>query len=292
MPPADALAMEIRTVWGVKPFYLDASQVPPNSSGKHPLTELDEAARLLKLKMIPATYLGARPEYQSAVHSLNLLDGRGIALRVDLHKFATAGAWAPNWPAPLGKVDLIADFAANVSAVHALGAGLDPVLKLLHEGAQWRSVTLMGTSMPENFAGYKAGPQEIPRREWELWQRVSSMGLHYHVDYGDYTTVPVIPPPEGIRYGFPINVRYTLSKSFLICRGVRTRGPEAEEMDAQLQKHAKAIVAYPTRGKLARCWADATIDDIASDEASPANLPIWVRYSVNRHIELVRYMLP
>jgi hypothetical protein len=195
-------------------------------------------------------------------------------------------------PFPLSGVDLIADFSNHVGTVSALGAALDHAFVHFHSGASWRSVTVAGTSMPDNFSGFTAGTHSIQRREFALWQHLSSPGLPYDLDYGDYATVPVNAPPPGIKWGFPINVRYTRVADFLICRGVATTGYGAVDMDVQLLGHAQTIVAAPNRARLAHCWADNQIDQIAAGTAGPGNLESWVRLSVNRHIERVRASLP
>lgn len=291
--PPNVFASEISAIWGTASFYLDAIGVPANPAGRHPLTSIGARARARGLSLIPATRLDASQPYQAAVRSLVQTDKRGLALKVDLNEFASATNWMAAWPYQPSETDLIVDFADNVASVTALGAAIDQVFTGLHAGRQWRSVTMSGTSMPENFAGYVAGQYLIPRAELALWQRLSTLRrLPYRLDFGDYTTVPVIPPPTGIRWGFPINVRYTLPQEFLICRGVQTTGPGAVDMDVQLIGHAQAITAHPSRTLLANCWGDTRVDRIAAQANGPQGLEHWVRIGVNRHIESTRSILP
>jgi hypothetical protein len=191
----------------------------------------------------------------------------------------------------LSDTDLIADFMDNVGTVAALGASLEHAFQNLHASTRWRTVAIAGTSMPENFGGLVRGLHTIPRVEWQLWQRLVNAGLPFRVDYGDYATVALVPPPEGIAWGYPINVRYTLTSDFLICRGVGTTGINGVDMEPQLIGHAQSIVAFPQRGRIA-CWADKVIDAIAARVEGPGNLEKWVQISVNRHIESVRVNLP
>jgi hypothetical protein len=179
-----------------------------------------------------------------------------------------------------------------VGTVAALGAAVTHTFATLHAANQWRTVTVSGTSMPENFSGYVAGLHTIARAEWNLWQGLAAAALPYRIDYGDYATVATVPAPAGIAWGYPINVKYTLNTDFLICRGVGTTGYGGVDMDRQLLGHAGRIVAYPTRGRIATCWADQKIEDIVSGRDSPGNLESWVQISVSRHIELVRSRLP
>jgi hypothetical protein len=145
--------------------------------------------------------------------------------------------------------------------------------------------------MPENFGGFLAGLHTIPRDEVHLWAALAKAGLPYRIDFGDYATPPIAEPPPAIAWGYPINVRYTLAQEFLICRGVKTTGFGGVDMEPQLIGHAKSIVAYSQRGRI-HCWADDLIDQIAATSQGQGNLETWVHIGINRHIELVRSLLP
>ena len=290
--PADVFAADIQTIWGTAPFFLDASAIALGAAGHHPLIEMGASARSQGLHLVPATHLDAPAPYRHAVDSLVSQDRHGVALRVDLQELTSAAIWAPNWPHPIGDTDLVIDLADSVRVAANLGAALDPAFGGLYRAGQWRSVTMIGSAMPENFMGLVAGAHLLAREELHLWHRLSGIGLQYRLDYGDYATVAVVPPPTGIRWGFPINVRYTLRDQFLICRGIRTTGPAAADADVQLRGHARTIVANPQRGPIEHCWADQSVDNISNGKASPGGLERWVQIGVNRHIEITRNTIP
>lgn len=290
--PASVVASELADVWGNASFYLDAVSVSHTSGTPHPLTAIAVSARKSGLTLIPATTLAAPPSYQAAVAAVAHADQRGVALRVDLNEFASVAGWIGAWPYAPSDTDLIVDFADNIGTVNALGTALDPAFVGLHQGGKWRTVTMSGTSMPENFSGFAAGQHLIQRTEILLWQRLSSLHLPYRLDYGDYVTISVTPPPSGIRWGYPINVKYSLKDQFLICRGVGTTGPGAVDADVQLVNHAKTIQSYRQRILLPGCWGDTRIDQIATGAEPPQGLEHWVRIGVNRHIEITRHHLP
>jgi hypothetical protein len=196
--------------------------------------------------------------------------------------------WSRNWPHAPNETDLIVDLEDNVATVSDLGSVLDLAFRNLHGAGKWRSVTVAGTSMPENFGDYETDDTHlIERVEWTLWQHLIALSLPYQLDYGDYTTVPITGAPSEARAGFPINVRYTLPTQFLICRGVRTRGLGSRDQGTQLTAHAKTIANYRGRNR-ANCWADNTIDKIAARKEGPGGLTHWVTIGVNRHIARVR----
>jgi hypothetical protein len=218
-------------------------------------------------------------------------DHRGVGLQVDLSEMTSAASWANSWSHPTSQTDLLVDLEKNISNVAALGPAVINAFSQLHQGGSWASVTLIGTSMPDNFQGYPPGQHRIQRAEWTLWQALVNTHLPYRLDYGDYTTVPLNPAPIGIRWGYPINVRYTLDGEFLICRGVTTTRVGAVNMKRQLLRHAQQIVQFPNRNPVGHCWADGQIDAIAAG-ADPSGLEHWVQLGVNRHIERVRSLLP
>lgn len=288
---ADVFAKEVYDAWGARPFALDASALATPPGGAHPLVAIAMSCRAIGAHLIPATALTAPAMYQAAVASVHAADQRGTVLRVDLQELNLAAQWAPVWITPPQQTDLIVDFADNVGTAAKMTAAIVHSFHNLHWGPNWRTVTMAGTSMPENFTGYLAGLHTIPREEVHLWWALATAGLPYRIDFGDYATPPIAEPPPAIAWGYPINVRYTLAQEFLICRGVKTTGFGGVDMEPQLIGHAQSIVAYPQRGPL-NCWADNYIDQIAALQVGPGNLETWVQIGINRHIELVRSILP
>lgn len=291
--PAQHFVAQVLADWGTSPFYLDASALPQGiGTAHHPLIDIAAAARVAGIHLIPATSLGVKPSYQTAVVAINSADNRGAALRVDLSEFSSASSWVAGLSLPLSQLDLIADLKTSIGVASALGTALITTFATLHGGASWRTVTIAGTSIPDDFSGYSAGLHTIKRIEWSLWSKLVTAGLPYRLDYGDYATVSLAAPPSGIAWGYPINVKYTLKNEFLICRGIKTTGKGGVDMAPQLISHAKKIKGHSGRGPITGCWADDQIDKVASGTQSCGSLETWVRYGVNRHIERVRLDLP
>jgi Beta protein len=112
--PAASFVQELARTWDSAPFYLDASAVPVQSRAiHHPLTDIAAHARAANLSLIPATTLSASIQYQAAVASINAIDHRGVALRVDLQQLVTAASWASALTLPMTATDLVVDFAAK-----------------------------------------------------------------------------------------------------------------------------------------------------------------------------------
>lgn len=289
--PPQLVVDEIKQCWGHAPLYIDASFISPSAGEGHPMADIAELGRISGLQLIPATRLNAHPVYQAAVSAMSDTDGRGVALRIDLQEMTTAAAWASDWKPTLAKTDLITDLGDNVQSVAALGAALDPAFSRLHGAGKWRSVAIAGTSLPSNFGGYQAGAHKLDRVEFLLWRRLAELKLPYRLDFSDYATVPTDPPPKGIAWGYPINVKYTQPEYFFVCRGIRTTGKVCKDMDIQLREHSAAIVAHKERMAVQECWADDVINKMAIGQLKPGGMTGWVSISVNRHIELTRHVL-
>jgi hypothetical protein len=285
-------ASEVLAAWGPSTFFLDASPLPLSAGGAHPLAAIGAALASTGATMVPATSLLASTPYSQAVAAVRASTNSGVCLRISLAEMTSAATWIGSWPFSLAETDLLVDIGDSADSVLALGSAVNSAFATLASGAAWRSVTLAGTSIPENFTGLAAGLYTRPRNEAVLWNQIRTAGLPYTLGYGDYATVSTATPAPGIAWGYPITVKYTLANDFLVCRGVRTKGIGSKDLATQLRGHAKSIKGYPGCGPLGYCWADNTIDDIATGRREPSGLEFWVRISVNRHIELVRSVLP
>ncbi len=159
--------------WGNRPFFLDASEIPPSDAGTDPLISAAAECRKLGANLTPATTLDAHHSYEAAVIRVAQTDSCGVLLRVNLREFTSAADWASSWPHALNQTDLLIDLEGNVGAISDLGPALEFGFRNLHRGDEWRSVTVAGTSMPANFSDYEKDDEHfIPRLEWTLWQQL------------------------------------------------------------------------------------------------------------------------
>jgi hypothetical protein len=153
MPASYVFADDVYKHWGARPFYLDASRIFA-STDVHPLIETAKQCREMGANLIPATRLGASESYEAAVVNVAQTDADGVALIINLRDFTSAEQWVPSWPHALNQTDLILDLGDNVATVADLGSTLDLAFRNLHRATEWRTVTVAGTSMPENFGEY------------------------------------------------------------------------------------------------------------------------------------------
>lgn len=77
------------------------------------------------------------------------------------------------------------------------------------------SVTLAGGSFPVNLMGMKKGVSDLPRVEWQVWERVKKSAAYADVRFGDYTvTNPSrLPEIDPTQVNPSVSIRYA-AKSF------------------------------------------------------------------------------
>lgn len=291
-PASEHFVKQVVDAWGTTPVFLDASALT-GSPSHHTLDDIRAKAKAAGVVLIPSMRFMPSKEYSAAVLRAAKQDKRGIGFRISLAEMTSAASWATSWPVPLNETDLIVDLGDSVANVFALGASVHSAFASLHGAGSWRTVTICGGNIPATLSGYAVGCTKLPRRELDLWKQLTTKGLPYALDYGDYTTIGPNAITEGIEGPVPINAKYTLKDEYAVFHGVKIKGPGAKTRDVQYRDYAKQITKMPNRGALAHCWGDTIIDAIANDPtASPGSPASWVSYSVNRHIELTRTQLP
>lgn len=294
---AKAFCDEVKSVWGDSELKLYAGDlVAPGEDDPNPLVAIGEQALEAGLSLVPVVRLDDADDYKIAAVDIANAGSGAIALRLTLGEMSDAHEWVDTVTPE--NTDLIIDFGGEIGVATKLGGVLADAFARLHSGPSWRSVTIAGSSIPDDFTGVAAGSHRIPRQELAVWSALRKRSLPYTLFFGDYATISPNARAPGVRWGYPINVKYTLKDDFFICRGIRTLGlpPKKDgtpakkvptmDMGPQLIGHAKRIVDLPDRDALPNCWGDAQIDKIASGDLGPSGLAEWVQYSVNRHIEL------
>ncbi|RUX03790.1 MAG: hypothetical protein EOS71_27180 [Mesorhizobium sp.] len=296
IPPATAsgvFAKQVAEAWGPTKLYLDAADLPGTATAHH-LDNILASANAAGLHIVPSIKTtNAPPSYQAAVARAVHAHKQGAALRISLSDLTTMPTWIGSWFCPIQETDLIIDLANGVANVLALGAPASQAFANLHQATSWRSVTVAGGNIPAMLSGYTIGQTPLPRAELNLWTALTSAGVGYDLDFGDYATIGPDASTEEIPGPVPINAKYTLHSMFAVFHGVKTKGPGSMDRGLQYRNYAGQIAAMPNRGALAHCWGDAMIDLVNSGPpASPGSPTSWVSFSINRHIELTRSQLP
>jgi hypothetical protein len=228
-------------------------------------------------------------------------DGRGAALRYPIRRFAlepgtthatVLAAAIKGLGVDVTCADVLVDlgYLSGDEELHADDVG-DALQEVAAVG-EWRSVVLLGTSMPSMLGGTVAEGTvgELPRREWELWSALKQDSHGRLPTYGDYVVQHPDPPHDAAGGGpsMRANIRYTINGTTLIARG---RGSVIQEGREQYRELCQQLVDRPEFAGPDFSRGDAEIAACASGEIEPGWQNQWRGAGSSHHIRLVTEQL-
>lgn len=281
-------------------FFLDVlrlrATVPTRTSrGDEPvLSVVYAAARRRGLRFIPVLPVGTATseEHRRIVREASFTDGRGIAFRYPILRIALPpGATQKNllttvldqMQVDVFDSDLLIDLGF-LSGVQELDpADMADLLSELAGIGRWRSVVLLGTSMPAGLGVIQEGTVgQLPRREWDLWCALKAQSPLRMPSYGDYAIQHPEPPSEG-GMGMRANIRYTTAASTLVARGT---GPVVLDTEQYLDL-CRQLVERPEFAGRQFSWGDAVIEDRARGLGDPGSQQLWRGVGTSHHVQTV-----
>jgi hypothetical protein len=289
---------------GRQPCFLDTLRLTSTHPTKTKVGEcpvlsvIHAAARKRGLEFVPVLKLGSKSPEVRLIRNAALTDGRGVALRYRLLSLAlpagrTAEALIKETltavEVEFAGADLLIDlgFLSQDAEVHA--EDVAPAVTELAAAGEWRSVVLMGTSMPSSLGGgvVKEGTiGRLPRREWDLWCDLRDFGLDRIPTYGDYAIQHPDPPLEGHETGpgQRANIRYTTNEVTLVPRAVGAVVTEGRE---QYRDLCRQLVVQPEYAGREFTWGDELIADCAYGHDEPGWQNHWRGAGTSHHLRHV-----
>jgi Beta protein len=292
---------------GSRPCFLDILRLRPTRptvtkpGNQQPvLSSIYAAARRRGMMFVPVLPLGGTDGkgYVKLVADAALCDGRGVALRYPLLHVALRS----------GKThaDVLSDAleAVAVDVTHAdvlvdLGhlsedETLEPEdvaadLAVIMALGAWRSVVLLGTSMPSMLGGGVIGEGVVgalPRREWKLWAGLRDAKVGRLPTYGDYAVQHPTPPEDENGGGNTMrgNIRYTVAETTLIARG---EGPIRQAGNEQYRELCQMLVARNEFAGRDFSWGDEVIYDCAAGTGDVGTQNLWRGAGTSHHLRQV-----
>ncbi len=244
---------------------------------------------------MPVLRLNNRHSQVQLIRDAALLDGRGVALRYPLLTAAL----------PEGQsLESVIKESLRAVEVEVTGADLlidlaylppeqdiraEDVMRAVDELAgfgTWRSIALLGTSMPSMLGGVitQGTVGEIPRREWELWSALGQCGPRRMPSYGDYVIQHPSPPQDGGGPSMRANIRYTTGNATVVARG---QGPVVTEGREQYRELCQQLVDRPEFAGRDYSWGDEQIADCASGTMEPGSNNAWRGAGSSHHLRWV-----
>ncbi|MGH2682730.1 MAG: beta family protein [Actinomycetota bacterium] len=294
---------------GHRPCFLDVLRLRPGhptttSGGAEPiLSVIHAAARKRGMVFVPVLPIGRSDgrDYVRLAGEAVACDGRGAALRYPIRRFALE----PGETHATVLAEALRDLGIDVTRADALVdlgylsgdeelhlEDVDEALKEVTAVGPWRSLVLLGTSMPSMLGGTvgEGTIGELPRREWELWSALQQDTSRRMPTYGDYVVQHPDPPrdEDGGGPGMRANIRYTITSTTLVARA---RGPLIQEGREQYRDLCQQLVARPEFSGPDFSWGDSVIAACASGESEPGSQNQWRGAGSSHHFRVVTQAL-
>ena len=283
------------------PFFVDSRHIDGDrnmENGEHHLQYLFQDFRDKKLRAIPVTTLSKMDAYQNAVKEIQILDKKGICLRIDLSDLAKKDfefnltSFLRFINVELNNIDLLIDLK-NIEAddqdllLITIASIINSKIPNLDE---WRNLILSGTSFPENLSQISANSIDtIERVEWNLYNELVRSGLKRIPIFSDYTVSnSEVTEMDPRLITMSASLRYTYDNYWLIVRGrsVKTQGwIQYHNLCANLLKRPEYMGNDFS-------WGDHYIEECANQKVGTGNATTWRKVGNNHHIEYVLTQLP
>jgi hypothetical protein len=293
-------------VVGAHPCFLDVLRLSPN----HPTTtaEGDRAvlavlhamARKRGVPFVPVLRLGDVKATMAQIADTAACDGRGVALRVPLlgTVFADGRSTETLVKEALTAVEVETSGADLLMDIRYISEDteidveyLAPMIDELVAIGSWRSIVLLGTTMPRSLGGgiVEAGTVgRLPRQEWLLWSALRRSQVSRLPTYGDYAVQHPDPPLDvadgQLPLGMRASIRYTHDTVTVI---PRAKAPRYEEGREQYRQLCRVLVAQPEFLGREYTWGDQQIVDCAEDVCEPGWENHWRGAGTSHHLRFV-----
>jgi hypothetical protein len=262
------------------------------------LSVIHAEARARGTSFVPVLRLGDGRSTVTQIAECAGCDGRGVALRYRL-----LGSVSPDGRSPetlikeafdavqveASGADLILDLGFLAEDVEIEAVDLAQAIDELVAVGNWRSVVLIGSSMPRSLGGgiVREGTiGRLPRREWDLWCALTELGLSRRPTFGDYAIQNPDPPlddqPSGP--GQRANIRYTTDAATLAPRAV---GAVIQEGAEQYRQLCRQLVAQPEFAGADFSWGDLQIAECADGVGEPGWQNRWRGAGTSHHLRHV-----
>jgi hypothetical protein len=287
------------------PVYLDVTRLDPTFAvaipdGEVPVLEyIYEASRKRGLRFVPVLWVGeSTEEHRRIVGNAALEDGHGVALRYRMRTYVPPGGmsleeYIATELTALGRdandADLLVDLEYIDTDDEFDPDGMASLLGEMLGVGPWRSVVLLGTSIPTMMSCIEEGSVgSLDRREWELWSQLQDCDLTRMPTFGDYAIQNPHPPHSGGGPGMRANIRYTTNGKTLVARG---QGPFHEEGKEQYRGLCQQLVARAEFAGSAYSWGDGVIDECARGAVAPGAQNVWRGAGTSHHLQAVMEQL-
>jgi Beta protein len=287
-----------------RPCFLDVLRLPPNhltttKNGNQPvLSVIHLEARARGMQFVPVARLSDADTTVRQIAEAAACDARGVALRYPLFRTVSADGRGPQVlieealravEVDVVGADLIMDLGYLSEDVDVDAEDLAAAIDELVSIGNWRSVVLLGSSMPSTLGGgvvVEGTIGRLRRREWELWSALVALHPSRLPTFGDYAVQNPEPPLEDqpTGPGQRANIRYTTDDATLVPRAV---GAVIQEGAEQYRDLCRLLVDQPEFAGRDFTWGDQQIADCADGIGEPGWQNQWRGAGTSHHLRHV-----
>jgi len=193
----------------------------------------------------------------------------------------------------LNKIHLILDMdAPNYIPLEGFAKLIKKIIYNLPYLNEWRTFSILGTSIPKTMSEIKKGVKILDRYEWIFYKRIiedfekENSRLPTFSDYGIYH--PNILLPRDMRQiNSSANIKYTINDKWFIVkgRGIKVEGGLDLE---QFRDLSKTIISTQYYYGSNFSFGDDYIEKCANGKTkTPGSLTRWIQVCTNHHIQKV-----
>lgn len=292
------IADKLATDWGTGPAFFDVHQL----RNEHDATGAPAARTVLEtlasagLAVIPVIRSDAPLLEVEALASFAEHHDVEVAARIAAEVWAELGS--PSGDAALqdfvnltrvhvGDIHLILDLQDQVSdPPNISAAAVRGALAELDRIDEWRSLTVLGTSMPATTSEVgRDSAAEISRWEWSVW-KILKDSKRRRPSFGDYAiqSVDSLSTYNPLFMQTSAQLRYTIHTSWFVVRG---RSTKSDAGFAQAHSLAAQIVGHSEYSGASFSAGDQWIFDCATRSVKSGNATTWRQATTNHHLVFV-----
>lgn len=289
------VAKQIVINWGQSPVFIAFDLIEslfPSPKGKHPISFLAESARIIRLPIIPVTYLRHSLNYGRALEIIVPTDKRGICIRLlqDDLRNPSLGKELKHLMAKLRLTPKQVDILVDLKLIDNSSMKISEICNRIPSLASWRTFTVAGGAFPVDLSSIKKNSQyELSRDDWLYWFKQLKEGpvLPRRPTFSDYTIQhPIYIEPRTDRPNPSASIRYTSDICWVIMRGQALYGEGGPGHD-QYWANARLLSKRKEFCGAGFSKGDEYIYEIGQQTKKKGSPQTWLRAGINHHITFV-----
>jgi len=300
----NGIGREVTQAWNsTAPIFIDCTQLEVDeqlsmSNGQHFLEYIIDDIENHGTIAIPVANLAHYDPFFDSLKDVITRYGRGFCLRIKRGELNDLNTLMRHINGLLAFMDLTPndvdlvldyDFVGDDTSSAVFSQIILNIIQFPHL-TDWRTFSIIGTSMPAILRMRPNTLSAITRVEWEVYKHIIKFknGLGRIPTFGDYTiNNPTYGEFDPSYMQVAATIRYTVvNDNFLIFRGATTRGPGGFQQYISL---AKDVIAHPEYIGAGYSYGDQYIYDCAHQQngVGTGSHETWRRATANHHLTLV-----